>query len=114
MKRSELVVYLPLYNALRKMKPDERVIVMSHFDDRTRDAIYRTVTEVLRSRSLAPQRRRNLARKLEAYKNEFRYLMDKRKGAVGKKRRLAQVGGAPMTSVLSTAVSMLSELFPKN
>ncbi len=113
MKRKERTIILPLLNALKTMKPDDRVIVMAHLDDKTRDAIYSTIDSVLRSKKVSTVERKLLAQRLAPHKDTFRYLINSKKGAVGKKRKLSQIGGAPFNYVLKTAIPLLMDIFPK-
>lgn len=104
-------VLLPLLNALQTVKPEQRVILMAHFDDKTRDAIYETITHVLKSEKVPFAKRLFLKAKLSPYKNELRFLADKKKGAVKKREKLAQIGGGPMSHVLKAAVPLLLNIF---
>ncbi len=113
MRSKEAKVILPLLNALKSMKPDQRIIVMSHLDDRTRDAIYRTIDTVMRSKKVPTVERKLLRERLAPHKETLRYLTNVEKGPVGKKRRLTQIGGAPLDSVLNTAIPLLMDFFPK-
>jgi len=105
---------LPLLEALRGMKPERRVIVLSHLDGRTRDGIYETVAHVLQNEKLPLAKRLKLKEKLYPFKRQFRYLASPSARHPRKKRRaLAQVGGGPMSHVLRAAIPMLLDTFPR-
>jgi hypothetical protein len=109
-------VLLPLLHVLKSLKPDYRVIILSHLDDATRDAIYKTITQVLSSDKVPAKRRLYLKSRLSPYKNHLRYLATCKPGKRCqhlKKKRLTQIGGGPMSHVLKTAIPLLLNLFPK-
>jgi len=109
----KLRVILPLLHALKSVRPDHRVILMAHFDDKTRDSLYEIITNVLRSEKVPFEKRLILKSKLAAHKSNLRYLSDKGKSSSQKQRRLAQIGGSPMTHVLKLAIPLLLNLFAK-
>ncbi len=102
---------LPVLDVLRKLKPDQRMILLAHLDDSTRDGLYRTIAHVLKANKVPMETKLRLKRALGPFKKEFRYLADKDKPAVRKKKTLAQVGGKPMGLVLKTAVPLLLDIF---
>jgi hypothetical protein len=106
-------VLLPLLQVLKSLTSEQRTIVLAHLDDKTRDFIYETITTVLRSEKLPFRKRAALKEKLSPYKNDLRYISDKKKSRAQKKNRLTQLGGGPMAHVLKTAIPMLLNLFPK-
>lgn len=95
------------------MKPEHRMIMLAHLDDKTRDGIYETITHVLKSDAVPFRKRLFLKSKLAPHKKELRYLADRKKGPVQKRRKLAQIGGGPMTHVLKTAIPLLLNIFSK-
>jgi hypothetical protein len=106
-------IMLPLIHVLQSLPHDKRVIILSHLDDKTRDAVLETVTTVLRSEKLPFKKRRELARKLAPYKKDFRYISDSGKSQSGKRRKLSQLGAGPMQYVLRAAVPLLLNIFPR-
>lgn len=114
-KRLGRRLILPLLHALKTLKPDLRVIVLEHLDDRTKDELYRIIGEVLRSDKVPFRKRLFLKGKLEPYKKEFRCLArdSTKAGSARKGRTLAQVGAGPMTHVLRLAIPLLLNVFPK-
>jgi hypothetical protein len=106
-------VVLPLLHVLKSIRPDHRVIILAHLDDRARDALYESIMRVLSSKTIPLRRRRALKSKLQPYKNHLRYLADATRSGVLKKKRLVQIGGGPMTHLLREAVPLLLNLFPR-
>lgn len=106
-------VLLPLLHALKGVRPDHRVILMAHFDDKTRDALYETITNVLRSEKVPFEKRLFLKTKLAEHRDDLRYLSNKKKSSKQKQKRLAQIGGGPMSHVLDLAIPLLLNLYAK-
>lgn len=110
-KRNEEL--LALLHVLKSIEPNQRVIVMAHMDNKTKDGIYKTITRVLKSGKVPIDERILLKKELGPYKKEFRYLSDKKKSVRPKTKKLTQVGGGPMTPILKLAIPLLLDLFPK-
>ena len=102
---------LPLLEVLKQLRPDRRVIILQHFDDRTRDQIYEAIMHTLSSEKVPFRKRLFLRSKLLPYKNELRFLADKKRSAECKKKKLAQVGGGAMNYILRAAVPLLLNLY---
>ena len=111
MSRARKAVLFPLLEVLRTLKPEQRVILMSHFSDSTRDHIYETISRVLNSDRIPRRKRISLRDKLKPYARQMRYLADSKKSARRKKKVLSQVGAGPMGHVLKVTVPMLYELY---
>ena len=84
---------------------------MSHLDDVSRDALYETINKVLTSNSVPLRKRQYLKSKLMPFKNDLRFLADRRKSSTFKKKKLTQMGGAPMGVLLRTAVPLMLNLY---
>lgn len=106
-------VLLPLLEVLKSVKPDQRVIILAHLDDQTRDLLYKTIYKVINSDKIPFAKRRFLNSKLTPFKNELRDLGDANKTLFQKKKRLIQVGGGPMSYVLRAAIPLILDTFPK-
>jgi hypothetical protein len=106
-------VLLPLLQVLKSLEPEQRIIILAHMDDRTRDAIYETITRVLTSDKIPFERRLRLKSELADHKDCFRCLVDKKSGKRERKKKLAQVGGGVMTPVLKAAIPLLLNMFEK-
>lgn len=113
---------LPLLGVLKAVRPYQRVILMAHLNDKTHDALYRTINKVLRSERVPFRKRLFLRSKLRKFKREFRQLSAvsdapttrvTRSLAARKKKALMQVGGSPFSYMLQAAIPLLLNLFPK-
>lgn len=106
-------IILPLLNVLRTIKPDQRQILFAHFDDKTRDQIYKVIGEVLKSQRVPVRERLSLKGKLKPFKKDLRYLTESKRSKVQKRKRLSEIGGKPMNHILKTAIPLLLNLFPQ-
>ncbi len=104
---------IPLLHVLKSLKSSDRVIILAHLDDHTRDAIYKTVSKVLKSKKVPIQNRIHLRDNLCSFKSDFRYLMSKDSSPIQKKRKLTQLGGNPLSLILDTALPLMLDLFPR-
>lgn len=111
-QRSRKVI-LPLLNALRSIPHNQRVILLAHLSDSTRDHLYEAIARVLRSERVPFAKRLFLKSKLAPYRHQLRYLANERASPVRKRRALAQIGGGPMKHILGTAIPLMLNLFPK-
>lgn len=102
---------LPLLHILRLMKPQHRVVVMSHFDEHTRENLYDTIDDVLTSDRVPFRKRLFLKSKLSEHKKLLRAITNKAKTSGERKKRLLQFGGAPMSHLLTTALPLLLNLY---
>lgn len=106
-------VLLPLLHVLKSIQPQQRQILLAHFDDATRDLLYATIAEVLRSSRVPFQKRLFLRAKLSPYKNDLRYLNSPKKTKEQKRKKLQQLGAGPVNHIFRTAIPLLLNLFPK-
>ncbi len=104
---------IPLLHVLKSLKSADRVIILAHLDDHTRDAIYKTVSNVLKSKRVPIQNRIHLRDNLGSFKSDFRCLISKDSSSVQKKKKLTQLGGNPLSLILDTALPLMLDLFPK-
>jgi hypothetical protein len=111
MRKSQRKIVLPLLGLLKGMKSSQRVILLSHLDDKTRDALYQTINSVLKSETVPARKRLFLRTKLLPFKSELRYLASKTKTSSQKRKKLTQMGGAPLGYILATAIPLLLNLY---
>lgn len=106
---------LPLFHVLSRLKPDHRVILLAHLDNASRDSLYAAINSVLKDKGgrLPFRRKLRLRNKLKPYKRHFRHLCSEGESSGCKKRRLAQVGGAPMGYVLKEIIPLLMDVYPE-
>lgn len=113
MNRKSVRVLIPLLQVLKSMKAENRIILLAHLDDVTRDGIYKTISEVLTSQKIPTKKRKFLKRKLLSYKKQLRRVAFDKANEVSKRRSLMQIGGSPMSYVLNSAIPLLLEYFAK-
>lgn len=107
MRSSRAKQLLPLLRALQAVPPAFRVIILSHFDDKTRDGIYETINTTLQSEHVPFRKRLFLRSKLANFRREFRTLSNPKASSSEKKRKLCMVGAGPMQHLLRAAVPLL-------
>lgn len=105
-------MYVPLLNVLKKMEPEDRIILMSHFNDVTTDYLCATITRLLRDQKIPFEKKLVLREKLMPYEKKLRYLAKKTKSSKKMRRKvLSQIGGGPMNYLIDTALTKLLDLF---
>lgn len=103
---------LPFLHVLKSLKARDRIIILAHLDDETRDSIYKTISQVLRSNKVPIQNKLYLRDKLKSHKDNLRYLINQKKSSTQKKKKLTQIGGSPLSVLLNTALPLMLNLFP--
>lgn len=110
-KKSELI---PLLNVLKSLKSTDRVIILAHLDDNTRDDLYLTIESVLQSDKVPFEARIKLQKKLSPHKEQLRHIVDKSVSKQVKKKKLNQLGGNPLKLILNSALPLMLGQFPLN
>ena len=115
MREAQRKVILPLLGVLKNLKPADRIIILAHLDDLSRDRLYETINQVLSQSSPLPSSKKKLLkRRLWAHRENLRYLTSrKRRSSKEKRRRLVHIGGNPLGYLLKTAVPLLLNLYGK-
>lgn len=103
--QSQIRELLPMLQVLKSMKADDRIILMSHLNDRAKDALYKTVTGLLASDSLPRKKKRLLHKKVGHLVN------GRKRSRTANRKVVVQLGGAPMSYVLRAAVPLYLGLF---
>lgn len=111
MNKKKKKIILPLLHTLKSLKPEQRIIVLAHLNDETKDVLYQTIMWVLRGDKLPPGSRKYLQKKLLPFKKDLRYLGTAEKSPRVKQKKLMQVGGGPLKHVLSIAIPLLLDTF---
>lgn len=105
-------LYIPLLNVLMKMDSEDRIIVMAHFDDATKDYLCEVISYVLHTNKIPFETRLALREKLIPYKKQLMTLSHRKKlSSKTKTRALSQIGGGPMPTLMETAIASLMNLF---
>lgn len=115
MRETQRKVILPLLGVLKNLKAADRIIILAHLDDLSRDSLYETINRVLSQSSPLPSSKKKLIRKkLWSHREDLRYLTSKKsKSKREKKRRLVHMGGNPLGYLLKAAVPLLLNLYGK-
>ena len=111
LKRKKEVI--PLLNVLKSMNSTDRIIILAHLDDKTRDDLYLTIDSVLKSEKVPIQAKLNLHKKLHHHKGHLKQLTNKTISKQTKKKKLIQIGGNPLKIILNVALPLMLDLFPK-
>ncbi len=111
-RRKQKTQLIPLLNVLKSLKSDDRVIILAHLDDETRDGLYATIAAVLKSEKVPIETRLALHRKLKNHKDCLAHIVSQKTSSKVKKKKLTQMGGGPMKLILQTALPLLLRLFP--
>lgn len=104
---------IPLLNVLKTLKSSDRIIILAHLDEETRDALYLTIASVLRSNKVPIEAKLKLKKKLSPHKKTLRHLICETSSEQSKKKKLTQLGGGPMKLLIDTALPLMLDLFPK-
>ncbi len=114
MRETQKKVILPLLGVLKNLKAADRIIILAHLDDLSRDSLYETINRVLSQSSPLPSSKKKLLKKkLWPHRDDLRYLTSQKKSNREKKRRLVHMGGNPLGYLLKTAVPLLLNLYGK-
>lgn len=104
---------LSFLQALKGLRPAHRTVLLSHLDENSCETLYETISNVLCNTNITSSQRRRLKKQLTPHKDTLRFLSCKRKSPQAKKKRLTQMGGFPITTILSTAIPLLTSLIKK-
>lgn len=103
---------LPLLRTLQDFKPKRnRSILLSHLDDEACEALYEAVANVMLNDRLHPAVRAKLSQLLKRHRRPMEILSDADAEPALKRRHLAQMGGNPLSLILSAAIPILLDLF---
>jgi len=101
---------LSLLQALKSVRPECRDKLLEHLNDSGCEILFETIKNVLRNDKVKAHSRAKLKKVLAPHKNALRYISKKGKPLTLKKKRLRQIGGNPLTSILTTAIPLLLQI----
>lgn len=104
---------IPLLSVLKSLKSSDRIIILAHLDDETRDHLYLTIASVLKSEKVPIQTKLTLKKKLHSHEDSLKHIIDNSVSKQTKKAKLTQLGGGPLKTILNTALPLMLDLFPK-
>ena len=108
--RREMTEALPFLRAMQTVNPKYRPLIIDRLDDRGRDILCRGVSNVVENPALNEKTRKRLAKKLSPHRDAIRSLCKKCGSKNKRKKILTQLGGFPLSLVLSTALPLLLNL----
>lgn len=114
MKPAAKKIVISLLQTLKELKPNHRVILLSHLDDKSTDALFDSIRRVLRASSLPLSTRQRLRRVLSPHKESVRFIADSRNSRVARKKKMVQMGGFPIAALLGAAVPLIVDLIAKH
>lgn len=112
-RKHRTAIVLPLLHVLKSLKPQQRVILLAHLDDKSRDALYQAIGHVLTTDKIPMRKRLFLKHQLSPHKEDLRFLCSKRHDSECKRRKLTQIGGGPMAHILRAAVPLMLNYYAK-
>lgn len=98
---------LPFLQTMKEMRPAHRTIMLNHLDDESAENICEAAANVLRNDNLTQKQKTRLRRYLNPHKSTLRYITKKQVSIKNKKKKLSQIGGNPLSFILSTAIPLL-------
>ena len=104
---------LPLLDVLKRVEADDRLILLSYFDNETRDLLYETIVCVLQSDKVPLQKRLHLKRVLSPFKEELRHAAKQFGGGDSGSATVhfARAGGRPLGELIDAAIPLLVDFF---
>jgi len=103
--------YLPLFRALKKLKPEDRKQIIEFLDKPARESVYTLISSVLKADKHKFKQRRSLVKKLSPFKQQLRFLIQKKNPDKTKTKLMReQIGGFPLGLLLSAAIPLISSL----
>ena len=103
--RKKLQHLLSFLQSLKIVKPTHRKIIIAHLDNNSLECICEAITNILHNPNLPSHQLNKLKKHLIPYKNSLRYLS--KKNRKHKKKKLIEIGGNPLTYILSAAIPLL-------
>jgi hypothetical protein len=101
---------LPLLNILEKVDPTDRIILLTHLDDCSRESIIAMISIVIRNNKSHAIEKEMLRQELGPVKKHIRYLVNPRFKKKNKEHLIA-IGGSPFDTILKTGIPLLLHLF---
>ena len=111
--KSRLRALLPFLQILKDLSPNQRAIILAHINDSSCEAIYETVSNVLRNKSVSEADARRLRKLLAPHKACLRSLVSNRVSGSQKRKKLYRIGGLPLASILAVGIPLLLSLIRK-
>ncbi len=104
---------LPLFDTLTKTGGKQRSILLGHLNDESCQALYQAVHNVLVNPNVTSKQKKRLQTVLLPHAKQVRYLADYKKSEKAKRKKLLQLGGFPLATILSVAIPLLMRILRK-
>ena len=103
----ELRDIVPFLQTLKKIpNPSTRSIVLSHLDEDACEMLCGAIYNVFFNNRVPDKKKRRLAKILRPHAEPLTALSERRGNTAFKKKKLAQIGGGPLTTILGTAIPL--------
>ena len=104
---------IPFLQTFKDLRPNQRGILINHIDDKSCEILYEAIANVLRSPRISDGQKKKLRRALQAHKSCLRSLISSKTSKTVKRKKLQQIGGFPLATILATAVPLVLDLLMK-
>ena len=106
---------LSLMKIIKEVRPiSRRSTLISHLDDQACEGLCEMLHNIVENKKVPEESRKKLLHVLKPYKKEVRYLTNaKITNRSLKKRRLSQMGGFVLSTILGVAIPLLTSLLFK-
>lgn len=110
MKKQEYRNKLILCKALKKLSPEEFILLIPYLDDKAIDELCSCVYNTLfQNRTISTHARAKILKKINPHKNKYLYL-SKKDNDTNKKRTILKQHGSGIGMILSAAIPFLMNL----
>lgn len=111
--KKKLREVIPFLQTFKDLRPNQRSILIGHIDDKSCEILYEAIANVLRSPRISDGQRKKLRKILQAHKSCLRSLISNKTSRTLKRKKLQQIGGFPLATILATAVPLVLDLLMK-
>lgn len=98
---------LPLLRIIKGLSKSDQKILLAHIDEDGLEAVYECVHNALSNTVIPVEKRKKLRNSLKAHKEDLRFLTASGNKKI-KRRKLLQLGGNPLDTILSTVLPILT------
>ena len=107
-----LRTYLPLFKLFRNLSKKDQLVLLPHLDEISQEAICSVISSCVQKAKLSKKKKDFLKKKLSKQKAGIRAL-SRDNGKLSKSQKndlLIQLGGSPLSLLLSAAIPLISSL----
>lgn len=110
MKRQEVKKYIPLLKIIKKLKNDEKRVLVKHLDSRSIECLSCVFRNAIANPTLGAEQQEHLRQRLWDKRNDVRFIANAKKSADAKKRRLSQLGGNLLGLIIGQLLPLVASL----